>query len=455
MEREKLGSRLGFILLSAGCAIGIGNVWKFPYITGENGGGIFVLIYLFFLVVLGIPVLTMEFALGRGSQKSPAALHKALAPKGTKWHFHGYGCLAGCVILMMFYTCVAGWMINYFISTAAGKFQGLDPSAVAAAFAATLADAPSQIGYTVFVVLLGFFVCSVGLQKGLERITKWMMVALLAIMVALAANSILTPGGGEGLRFYLLPSLERLLEVGVGKVIVAAMNQAFFTLSLGIGSMAIFGSYIGKERALMGEAVNVAALDTFVAFTSGLIIFPACFAYDVKVDSGPDLLFITLPNVFNNLPGGRFWGSLFFLFMSFAALSTVFTVFECIVSCVMDLTGWGRKKTCLVCCGAMALLALPCALGWSVLGSIHPFGGSSRIMDLEDFIVSNCLLPLGSLLFVLFCTTRYGWGWENFLREANTGKGLKVKPWMRVYMTWVLPVIITVLFLIGIYDFFQ
>ena len=455
MEREKLGSRLGFILLSAGCAIGIGNVWKFPYITGANGGGIFVLIYLFFLVVLGIPVMTMEFALGRGSQKSPAALHKALEPKGTKWHLHGYACLAGCVILMMFYTCVAGWIMNYFFSTAAGKFTGMAPAQIQAAFGNSLGDARVQVFYTVMVVLIGFTVCSIGLQKGLERITKWMMLALLLIMIVLSVNSILTPGGSEGLKFYLLPSLDRLLDVGIGNVIVAAMNQAFFTLSLGIGSMAIFGSYIGKERALMGEAVNVAVLDTFVAITSGLIIFPACFAYDIQVDSGPDLLFITLPNVFNNLPGGRFWGSLFFLFMSFAALSTVFTVFECIVSCMMDLTRWPRKKTCLICCVAMLVLALPCALCWSVLGNVHPFGGTSTIMDLEDFIVSNCLLPLGSLCFVLFCTTRYGWGWKAFVAEANTGKGLKVKSWMRAYMTWVLPVIVIVLFLIGIYNFFK
>ena len=454
MEREKLGSRLGFILLSAGCAIGIGNVWKFPYITGENGGGIFVLIYLFFLIVMGIPVMTMEFALGRGSQKSPVALHKELEPKGSKWHLHGYACLAGCVILMMFYSNVAGWIINYFFSTAAGKFTAMDPAQIKDTFYSSLGQVKTQVFFTELVVLVGFLVCSIGLQKGLERITKWMMVALLLIMVVLSINSILTPGGSEGLKFYLMPSLDRLLEVGIGNVIVAAMNQAFFTLSLGIGSMAIFGSYIGKDRALMGEAVNVAVLDTFVAITSGLIIFPACFAYGIQVDSGPDLLFITLPNVFNNLPGGRFWGSLFFLFMSFAALSTVFAVFECIVSCVMDLTHWPRQKTCLICCVAMLVLVLPCALGWNVLSFVTPFGGTSTIMDLEDFIVSNCLLPLGSLAYVLFCTTRYGWGWDAFMKEANTGKGLKVASWMRGYVTWVLPAIIVVLFFIGVYNFF-
>ena len=455
MEREKLGSRLGFILLSAGCAIGIGNVWKFPYITGANGGGIFVLFYLFFLIVMGVPVMTMEFALGRGSQKSPVALHKELEPKGSKWHLHGYACLIGCVVLMMFYSNVAGWIVNYFFSTAGGKFVGMNPAQIHDAFYGSLLDVPSQVFYTVVVVLVGFSVCAIGLQKGLERITKWMMVALLVIMVILAINSVFTDGGSEGLRFYLMPSLENLLAVGVGNVIVAAMNQAFFTLSLGIGTMAIFGSYIGKERALMGEAINVAVLDTFVAITSGLIIFPACFAYNIQVDSGPDLLFITLPNVFNNLPGGRFWGSLFFLFMSFAALSTVFAVFECIISCVMDLTRWPRQKTCLVCCVAMLVLALPCALGWNVLSFIKPFGGSSTIMDLEDFIVSNCLLPLGSLAFVLFCTTRYGWGWKAFTNEANTGKGMTVKPWMQAYMTWVLPVVIAVLFVIGVINFFK
>ena len=455
MERERLGSRLGFILLSAGCAIGIGNVWKFPYITGANGGGIFVLFYLFFLIVLGVPVMTMEFALGRGSQKSPVALHKALEPKGSKWHLHGYACLIGCVVLMMFYSNVAGWIVNYFFSTAGGKFVGMDPAQIRDAFYGSLLDVPTQVFYTVVVVLVGFSVCAIGLQKGLERITKWMMVALLLIMVVLAINSVFTEGGSEGLRFYLMPSLDNLLEVGIFNVIVAAMNQAFFTLSLGIGTMAIFGSYIGKERALMGEAINVAVLDTFVAITSGLIIFPACFAYNIQVDSGPDLLFITLPNVFNNLPGGRFWGSLFFLFMSFAALSTVFAVFECIISCVMDLTRWPRQKTCLVCCVAILVLALPCALGWNVLSFIKPFGGSSTIMDLEDFIVSNCLLPLGSLAFVLFCTTRYGWGWKAFTAEANTGKGMTVKPWMRAYMTWVLPVVIAVLFVIGVINFFK
>lgn len=454
MKRERLGSRLGFILLSAGCAIGIGNVWKFPYITGQNGGGIFVLIYLFFLVILGVPVMTMEFAVGRASRKSPVAQHYPLEPAGTKWHLHGYACLIGCVVLMMFYATVAGWMLHYFLSTAVGTYSGMSPKEVEGAFAGMLGDVRIQIIYTVIVVGIGFGVCSLGLQTGLEKVTKYMMLALLAIMVVLAVNSLFMPGAKEGLAFYLLPSFGRMKEAGVGKVIVSAMNQAFFTLSLGIGAMAIFGSYISRDRALMGESVRVAALDTFVALSAGLIIFPACMTYDVEVGSGPSLIFITLPNVFNSLPYGRFWGSLFFLFMSFAALSTVFAVFECIVSCLMDLCRWPRKKACLMGCVGMLVLTLPCALGFNVLSFIHPFGGDSTIMDLEDFTVSNVLLPLGSLVYVLFCVTRYGWGWDRFTAEANHGKGMKLAGWMRPYLIYVLPVIVILLFVIGIYDFF-
>lgn len=454
MHREHLGSRLGFILLSAGCAIGVGNVWKFPYIAGQNGGAVFVLIYLFFLIILGLPVMTIEFAVGRASQRSPALMHRQLEPEGTKWHVHGWACLAGCVILMMFYCSVCGWMLHYFVSTATGQFRGLSSSGVEAMFSSMLADARIQIFYTVLVVVIGFLVCSLGLQKGLERVTKFMMLALLVIMVALAVNSVFTPGGSEGLKFYLMPSVERMREAGIGSVIVAAMNQAFFTLSLGIGSMAIFGSYLDKDRSLLGESVNVTVLDTFVAFTSGLIIFPACFAYDVQVSSGPSLIFITLPNVFNALPGGQFWGSLFFLFMSFAALSTVFTVFECIVSCVMDLARLPRKTACLICCVALMVLTLPCALSWSALKGVQPFGEGSTIMDLEDFLVSNCLLPLGSLVLVLFATGKRGWGWDNFLAEANSGEGLKMPRWVFSYVRYVLPVIVICLFLYGIYDFF-
>ena len=451
MQRERLGSRLGFILLSAGCAIGIGNVWKFPYITGLYGGGAFVLIYFLCLIVIGVPVLTMEFAVGRASQKSPVKLYQKLEPEGSKWHFHGYAALAGNYLLMMFYTSVAGWMLQYFVKTGSGQFEGADAAGVATIFVKMLGEPISMMIFMGIVVALGGLVCSRGLQNGLERITKFMMLALLAIMVVLAVNSILLDGGAEGLKFYLLPDFDRMTELGVGKVIVGAMNQAFFTLSLGIGSMAIFGSYIGKEHSLMGEAVNVALLDTFVAVTSGLIIFPACYAYGVQPDSGPSLIFITLPNIFNNIPMGRLWGSLFFIFMSFAALSTVFTVFENIMSCTMDLFGWTRKKTCLVNSVLIFLLSLPCVLGFNVWSGFQPLGPGTGIMDLEDFMVSNLLLPLGSLIYVLFCVTRYGWGWDKFVAEANEGTGLKVANWMRPYMTFVLPAIVLVIFLMGIF----
>ncbi len=455
MEREKLGSRLGFILISAGCAIGIGNVWKFPYVTGQNGGGVFVLIYLFFLLVMGIPVMTMEFSLGRASRKSPVIMYRKLEPKGTKWHIHGYFALAGNYLLMMFYTTVTGWMLHYFVSTAGGQLHGLDPTGVGNFFNGILANPGSMVGYMAIAVALGFLICSLGLQNGLERVTKVMMLALLGIMVVLAVNSIVTDGGAEGLKFYLLPDVERASEIGWINVIVGAMNQAFFTLSLGIGAMAIFGSYIGKDRSLLGESVNIAVLDTFVAVTSGLIIFPACFAYNVEVSSGPSLIFITLPNIFNNMPGGRIWGSLFFVFMSFAALSTVLAVFEGIISCTMDLTGWSRKKTCLVNGIAVFLLSLPCALGFNALSGITPFGEGSTIMDLEDFLVSNILLPLGSLIYLLFCVHKRGWGWKNFTEEANTGKGFKIRNWMRGYVTYVLPVLIFAVFAIGMYNFFK
>lgn len=450
MKREKLGSRLGFILLSAGCAIGIGNVWKFPYMVGQYGGGAFVLIYLFFLVILGIPVMTMEFSMGRASQKSPARLYQQLEPKGSKWHFHSYFAIAGNYLLMMFYTTVAGWMINYFVSTASGKFKGATPQEVEGLFSQMLGDPVSSVIYMAIVVVFGFFVCSFSLQKGLERITKVMMLMLLGIMVVLAINSIFTDGGQAGLKFYLLPDFNRMKEIGVGNVIVGAMNQAFFTLSLGIGAMAIFGSYINKERSLLGESVNVAVLDTLVAFCSGLIIFPACFSYNVEVTSGPSLIFITLPNIFNNMPLGRLWGSLFFVFMSFAALSTVLAVFENIISCTMDLFGFSRKKASLINCLLMLVLSLPCALGYNVLSAFAPLGDGTTVLDLEDFIVSNILLPGGSLIFVLFCVSRYGWGWDNFVNEANTGKGMKIKKWMRPYMTYVLPIIVAIILILGL-----
>ncbi len=454
MQRESLGSRLGFILLSAGCAIGIGNVWKFPYMVGQYGGGAFVLVYVFFLLIMGIPIMTMEFAMGRASRKSPVRLYQELEKPGSKWHWHGVACMIGNIILLMFYTTVAGWLLYYFVNTASGKYVGADSAKVTELFANMQAEPVPMIIAVAVVVLIGAVVCSFSLQGGLEKVTKVMMIALIIIMIVLAINSIFMEGGAEGLAFYLIPDFGRMMEIGIGEVVVGAMNQAFFTLSLGMGGMAIFGSYIDKKRSLMGEAVNVAVLDTFVAFASGLIIFPACFAYGVQPDSGPGLIFITLPNIFNNIPLGRLWGSLFFIFLSFAALSTVFAVFENILACAMDLWGWSRKKGSLICGIAMFFLSLPCVLGFNVLKDIQPMGPGSGIMDLEDFIVSNLLLPLGSLLFVIFCTTRYGWGWDKFVAEANEGAGLKVARWMRPYMTFVLPVIVLVLFVIGIMKFF-
>ena len=450
MGREKLGSRLGFILLSAGCAIGIGNVWKFPYVVGQNGGGLFVLIYLVFLAILGIPVLTMEFSIGRAAQKSPVKMYQQLEPEGTKWHIHGKVALAGAYLLLMFYTTVAGWMVRYFVSTAAGELSGLDSAGVAEAFGVMLTDAPMMVLFMGIVVAVAVIVCSVGLKNGLERVTKVMMIALLAIMVVLAINSFFMEGGKAGLSFYLMPNPDAVNEVGIGNIIVNAMNQAFFTLSLGIGAMAIFGSYIGKEHSLPGESVNVALLDTVVAIASGLIIFPACFAYGVDVGSGPELIFITLPNIFNHIPLGRLWGSLFFVFMSFAALSTVLAVFEEIVACTQDLFGWSRKKACIVNGVLLFVLSLPCCLGFNVLSFIQPLGEGTNIMDLEDFLVSNIILPLGSLVVVLFCMLKKGWGWDSFLSEANTGKGLKLGRFLKGYMTFVLPAMIIVLFVIGI-----
>ena len=452
MKREKLGSRLGFILLSAGCAIGLGNVYKFPYIAGQNGGAIFVLIYLACLLLLGLPVMAMEFSMGRAAQKSPVRMYEELKPK-SPWGIHGWLCLLGNVVLLMCYSTIAGWLLEYFVTTASGTFVGLEASAVAGVFGGVISNTRNMVIYTLTVVALATVVCSFSLQGGLERVTKWMMLALLSIMIILAINSCLLPGGSEGLKFYLLPSWERFTEAGIGNVIVAAMNQSFFSLSLGIGSMAIFGSYLGKERTLMGEATNVVLLDTFVAFCAGLIIFPACYAFGVQPDAGAPLLFITLPNVFNNMVGGQIWGSLFFVFMSFAALSTVFAVFENIVSCIRDLTGWERRKASLIVGCSLAVLCMPCVLGLTVWSNITIMGLS--IMDFEDFLVNNILLPFGSLVFAVFCVCRYGWGWDKFVAEANEGTGLKVAKWMRPYMTYVVPVIITFIFCYGLYNFFR
>ena len=453
MERERLGSRLGFILLSAGCAIGIGNVWKFPYIAGQYGGAIFVLIYLFFLVILGIPVMTMEFSIGRAARKSPVRIYDKLAKKGTLWHLQGYAAMAGNIILMMFYTTVSGWMLKYFVDTAMGKFTGHNNEGIAKFFGAMLASPIQMLIYMLIIVILGFLICSIGLQKGLEKVTKIMMIALLLIMLVLAVNSIFLSGAKEGLKFFLVPDIEKVKEAGLVKVIVAAMNQSFFSLSLGIGAMAIFGSYIDNKQALMGEAVNVAFLDTFVAITSGLIVLPACFAYGVEPAAGPSLIFITLPNIFNNMPLGRVWGSLFFIFMTFAAFSTVLAVFENIIGMTRDLFDFDRKKACIILCIVISIFSIPCVLGYNLWSSLQPLGSGSTILDLEDFIVSNFLLPLGSLVYVLFCGTRYGWGFDNFIKEANKGEGLKVPIWTRAYMIYVLPIIVIIIFVLGLIKF--
>lgn len=455
MEREKFKSRLGFILLSAGCAIGIGNVWRFPYVAGEHGGGAFVLFYLFFLVILGVPITVMEFAIGRSSQKSIARSFYTLEKKGQKWHWQGYASMTGNYLLMMFYTSVSGWMLNYFYLMLTGQFNGADNNQISGIFSNMLENPFTMIFWLVIVIIIGFIVCSIGLQKGVERITKFMMLALLAIMVILAVNCILSPGGTEGLKFFLLPDFNKMAEVGIMNTIVAAMNQAFFTLSLGAGSMMIFGSYLGKDRSLLGESINVAALDTFVAIVAGLIIFPSCFAYGVSPDSGPSLVFVTLPNVFSAMPNGQIWGGLFFLFMSFAALSTVIAVFENIISFGIDLFGWTRKKSALINFFVIVVLSLPCALGFNLLSGFTPFGEGSSVLDLEDFILSNIILPAGCLVCVLFCVSRYGWGYKKFISEANTGKGLKIPKWARIYLTYILPIIVIIIFIQGLISKFM
>lgn len=420
----------------------------------QGGGGFFVLLYLLFLVMLGIPIMSMEFAVGRASQKSPAQAYKALEKAGQKWHIHGYIALIGNYLLMMFYTTVAGWMLYYFYLTSTGKFVGLNTDGVANVFSEMLQKPVTMTICMLIIVVMGFFICSIGLQNGLEKVTKVMMVALLAIMVILAINSFFMKGAKEGLSFYLIPSIERAKAAGIGNTAVGAMNQAFFTLSIGIGAMAIFGSYIGKDRSLLGESVTIAALDTFVAITSGLIIFPACFTFGVDQTQGPSLVFITLPNIFNNIPFGRVWGSLFFVFMTFAAFSTVLAVFENIVSCGMELTGFSRKKSSIVNMILVALLSMPCVLGFNLWSFdwLGVFGGS--FLDFEDFLVSNIWLPLGSLIYLLFCTSKFGWGWKNYKEEANTGKGIKIHNWMRVYLTYILPLIVLFIFAFGIYDKF-
>lgn len=452
MKRESFGSRLGFILVSAGCAIGIGNVWRFPYVAGENGGSVFVLLYLLFLLCMGVPVLTMELAVGRASRKSAVNGYKALEKPGSKWHIHGWFCMLGCYLLMMYYTTVSGWMISYFFKFLTGTFQGLDTEAVSGVFGSLLAD-PMEMGLWMAVtVIAGFLICNLGLRNGLERITKWMMGCLFVLILVLAVHSMLLPGAKEGLAFYLLPDFERAAQVGLPNVITAAMNQSFFTLSLGIGAMEIFGSYMEEKRTLAGESVSICILDTFVALSAGLIIFPACFSFGVQPDSGPQLIFVTLPNVFANMAGGRVWGALFFLFMTFASFSTVIAVFENLLASCIDNFGWDRKKAVLINCALILVLSLPCVLGYNVWSDLHLIGGRD-VLDTEDFLVSNLLLPLGSLVYLLFCVTKWGWNFDNYLAEANKGEGIKMPGGKLVknYFRFVLPVLILVILIQGLF----
>ncbi len=455
-EREKFGSRLGFILVSAGCAIGIGNVWKFPYMAGQLGGAAFIVIYLAFLVLMGWPIMVSEFAVGRGSQKSCATSFRVLEKKGTRWHHYGWFGMAGNYLLMMFYTMVAGWMMYYCYRCLTGEFsQGaMDTQVVVDKFNGMLASPGILTFWMVVAVLLSFGICAFGVQKGVERITKVMMIALLALIVVLAVNSVRLPGAMEGVKFYLIPDFQKMKEVGIGNVIFGAMSQAFFTLSLGIGAMAIFGSYLDKDRSLTGEAMNIGILDTFVALMAGMIIIPACFSFGVEPNAGPSLIFITLPQIFNQMAGGRIWGTLFFLFLSFAALSTVIAVFENIISFAIDLFGVSRKKAVAVNIVLVILLSMPAILGFNVLSGIQPLGKGSGIMDLEDFLVSNNLLPLGSLVYLMFCTRENGWGWDNFIKEANTGNGKKFPLFVKGYVTYVIPILIVVIYLKGYWDMF-
>ena len=448
-KRETFASRLGFILISAGCAIGLGNVWRFPYITGKYGGAAFVLIYLCFLVILGIPIMVMEFSVGRASQKSAARSFHVLEPKGSKWHLTSYVAIIGNYLLMMFYTTVGGWMLAYIYKMITGTFVNLTPDEVGGVFNSMLANPGEMTFWMIITVVVSFGVCSMGLRNGVERINKAMMSLLFVILVVLCIRSVTLNGAGEGLKFYLVPDFGKMAENGIGEAVYAAMGQSFFTLSLGIGAMAIFGSYISKERRLTGECINICILDTTVALLSGLVIFPACFAFGVDPGEGPGLVFVTLPNVFNQMPAGRLWGTLFFIFMSFAALSTVIAVFENIISFAIDLWGWSRKKAILVNLVVILVLSMPCVLGFNVLSSIQPLGAGSTIQDLEDFIISNNLLPIGSVLYLLFCTSRYGWGWKNFIAEADAGKGVKFPKWARFYVTYILPIIVIAILIIS------
>ena len=449
MKRESFKSRLGFILVSAGCAIGIGNVWRFPYVVGENGGGLFVLLYLVFLIAMGLPVLTMELAVGRASRQSAVKGYQALEKKGSKWHIHGWFCIIGCYLLMMYYTTVAGWMLDYCVKFVTGTFSNISADSVDSVFGAMLANPLEMTIFMGLTVFFGFTVCSGGLKNGLERVTKIMMICLLGLIILLAVHSLTLSGASEGLAFYLLPDFQRASETGIGNVMTAAMNQAFFTLSLGIAAMEIFGSYMSKDHTLTGESTRICALDTFVALMSGLIIFPACFSFNVQPDQGPSLIFITLPKVFANMTGGRLWGSLFFLFMTFASFSTVTAVFENLLASCIDNFGWTRKKAIIINCIFVFVASMPCLLGYNVLSNIHLIRGND-ILGTEDFLVSNLLLPLGSLIYLLFCVSKWGWGFDKYMEEVNTGNGIKMSRHFKFYFQFILPILILVILIQGL-----
>lgn len=454
-ERETFASRLGFVLISAGCAIGLGNVWRFPYIVGQYGGAAFVVVYLLFLVIMGLPIMAMEFSVGRASRQSIATSFHVLEPKGSKWHIFSWFGMAGNYLLMMFYTTIAGWMFIYFIKMVSGEFVGADADTVTNIFVDMTSNQPVlMLVFMALVVVLGGLVCGRGLQNGVEKVTKVMMLCLLAILVVLVVRAVTLPGASAGLEFYLIPNFYNLAydadgAFRLGETIYAAMGQAFFTLSLGIGCMAIFGSYIGKERRLMGEALSVGLLDTFVALVIGLVIFPAAFAFGVNPGEGAGLVFITLPNIFNAMPAGQLWGSLFFVFMSFAAMSTVIGVFQNIISFAMDKWNWSHKKSLVVNLIAIFVLSMPCLLGFNLWAGFEPFGAGSSVLDLEDFILSNNLLPLGSLVYLLFCVSKKGWGWDNFIKEVDAGEGITFPKALRFYMTWILPIIVLFIFAMG------
>lgn len=452
MKREKLSSRLGFILLSAGCAIGLGNIWRFPYMVGKYGGGAFVLVYLFFLIILGLPIIVMEYSVGRGSQKSVAQSFHVLEKKGQKWHLFSYVAMAGNYLLVMFYTTIAGWMLAYFVKMLKGDFIGMTPSEVGNVFTTLQADPVASVFWMVLIVVIGCGICVVGLQRGVEKVTKVMMGLLLGVMILLVIKSLSLDGAMKGVEFYLVPDFNSLMENGIFNAIYGAMGQAFFTLSIGMGGMAIFGSYIDKKHSLTGEGLRVLALDTFVATMAGLIIFPACMSFGVDAGSGPGLVFVTLPNIFNAMDNGQIWGTLFFIFMNFAALSTIIAVFENIVSFTIDLFQWSRAKSVILNFIIIVIGSIPCAIGFSILSGFQPFGAGSAVLDLLDFLVSNVIMPLGSLVFLFFCTRKSGWGWKNFIAEANAGEGLTFPEKAKFYISWILPLIVIFIFLFGLWE---